>query len=123
MGALHARVPVRDGRSAKRHLARHGRLHLVLLLRCDLPRCACPSSAHGVGADERKSGFSASFHTFTAHSMAVSHAWNRMDYIGIVVLITGTIIPCIRYGFFCSKPLQHFYLACIVLASSGSSPP
>ena len=56
----------------------------------------------------RCAGCSASFHTFTAHSMAVSHAWNRLDYIGIVVLIVGTIIPCVRYGFFCSTDLQHF---------------
>ncbi|KAL8287316.1 hypothetical protein RQP46_003768 [Phenoliferia psychrophenolica] len=52
--------------------------------------------------------------------MAVSHAWNRMDYIGIVVLITGTMVPCVRYGFFCSPNLQHFYLACIATAGAAT---
>ncbi|KAL8280407.1 hypothetical protein RQP46_007055 [Phenoliferia psychrophenolica] len=65
-------------------------------------------------------GCSASFHTFTAHSMAVSHSWNRLDYIGIVVLIVGTIIPCIRYGFFCSTDLQHLYIAAISIAGAAT---
>ncbi|KAM0756385.1 HlyIII-domain-containing protein [Meredithblackwellia eburnea MCA 4105] len=65
-------------------------------------------------------GFSASFHTFSAHSKEVCRAWNRMDYVGIVLLICGTMVPLLRYLFFCSSGWQHFYLVLITIAGSAT---
>ncbi|SGY32760.1 BQ5605_C002g01408 [Microbotryum silenes-dioicae] len=45
-------------------------------------------------------GFSASFHALGCHSKEVAHRWNNFDYVGIVVLISGTFVPAVRYGFF-----------------------
>ncbi|CEQ38934.1 SPOSA6832_00404 [Sporobolomyces salmonicolor] len=46
-------------------------------------------------------GFSAFFHTFMAHSKEICHRWNRLDYVGIVVLISGTFPATTHLGFFC----------------------
>lgn len=46
-------------------------------------------------------GISATFHTMCCHSPKVAFAWNRADYVGICILISGTFVPAIRYGFFC----------------------
>ncbi|GAA5994985.1 hemolysin III family protein [Rhodotorula paludigena] len=58
-------------------------------------------------------GFSAFFHTFLAHSQEVAVAWNRLDYVGIVVLISGTFVPLVHYGFFCDPHLRNTYVALI----------
>ncbi|GAA5870331.1 hypothetical protein JCM16303_001966 [Sporobolomyces ruberrimus] len=65
-------------------------------------------------------GLSALFHTFSCHSMKVAHTWNRMDYIGIVVLISGTFVPATRYGFFCDPHLRNLYIAIIYTASAAT---
>ncbi|KAI5481430.1 hemolysin-III channel protein Izh2 [Pseudohyphozyma bogoriensis] len=62
-------------------------------------------------------GFSASFHCVSCHSMTVAHMYNKLDYIGIVVLISGTFVPLIHYGFFCAPNLHKLYLTMIILAS------
>ncbi|KAF9427349.1 hypothetical protein BGZ94_005068 [Podila epigama] len=54
---------------------------------------------------------SASFHTFTCHSEAVSGQWNRCDYVGIVFLSVGSFYPAIFYGFYCHKTWQIMYIA------------
>lgn len=38
-------------------------------------------------------GFSATFHILHSHSMHVSHYWNRLDYVGIVVLVRTVPSP------------------------------
>ncbi|KPV78484.1 uncharacterized protein RHOBADRAFT_33179 [Rhodotorula graminis WP1] len=48
-------------------------------------------------------GFSGLFHTMLCHSEAVAVRWNRLDYLGIVVLISGTFVPAVHYGFFCTS--------------------
>ncbi|GAA5922977.1 hemolysin III family protein [Sporobolomyces koalae] len=65
-------------------------------------------------------GFSALFHTFTCHSMEVAHRWNRLDYIGIVILISGTFVPATHYGFFCDSHLRNLYIAIIYTASAAT---
>lgn len=65
-----------------------------------------PSHNFTSSAHPNFAGFSASFHALTCHSMKVAHQWNKLDYIGIVVLISGTFVPCVRYGFFCEFVLS-----------------
>ncbi|GAA5908320.1 hemolysin III family protein [Sporobolomyces salmoneus] len=65
-------------------------------------------------------GLSSLFHTFLCHSMEVAHSWNRMDYIGIVVLISGTFVSYTHYGFFCDPHLRNLYIAVIYTASAAT---
>ncbi|ORY73413.1 hemolysin-III related-domain-containing protein [Leucosporidium creatinivorum] len=63
-------------------------------------------------------GFSATFHALTCHSMKVAHQWNKCDYVGIVILISGTFVPCVRYGFFCDPHLRNLYITLIYVAAA-----
>ncbi|KAK6429915.1 hypothetical protein LTR95_013933 [Oleoguttula sp. CCFEE 5521] len=42
---------------------------------------------------------SATYHTISNHSQAVSKFGNQLDYMGIVFLIWGSFVPSIYYGF------------------------
>lgn len=42
---------------------------------------------------------SATFHTFSNHSPSIQKFGNQLDYLGIVLLIWGSFIPSIYYGF------------------------
>ncbi|GAA5832124.1 hypothetical protein JCM11251_004248 [Rhodosporidiobolus azoricus] len=66
-------------------------------------------------------GFSASFHTFLAHSEKVAVYWNSLDYVGIVVLISGTFVPLVHYGFFCDTHLRNAYIALIYTFSAAAT--
>ena len=44
-------------------------------------------------------GMSATFHTISNHSRDVAKWGNQLDYLGIVLLIWGSFIPSIYYGF------------------------
>lgn len=54
-------------------------------------------------------GMSATYHTISNHSEAVAKFGNRLDYIGIVVLIWGSFIPSIYYGFSAEPNLVRVY--------------
>lgn len=54
-------------------------------------------------------GMSATFHATSNHSPHVARFGNKLDYVGIVFLITGSFIPSIFYGFYCHPHLQEFY--------------
>jgi len=41
---------------------------------------------------------------------------NRLDYVGIVVLIVGSFYPAVYYGFFCYPIWQTTYLIAITIA-------
>lgn len=43
------------------------------------------------------------------HSERVASFWNQLDYVGVVVLMWGSTIPSVHYGFYCDPGLQHFY--------------
>lgn len=58
-------------------------------------------------------GCSATYHTVACHSHAVARSYNRLDYIGIVVLITGSFVPVLRYAFFCEPYVHAFYAVLI----------
>jgi adiponectin receptor len=54
-------------------------------------------------------GLSASFHTFSNHSPSVAQFWNRLDYAGISLLIAGSFVPSVYYGFWCHPAKQWSY--------------
>lgn len=54
-------------------------------------------------------GMSATFHTISNHSEAVSRFGNKLDYLGIVFLIWGSFIPAIYYGFSCDPTWINTY--------------
>ncbi|PIA13381.1 HlyIII-domain-containing protein [Coemansia reversa NRRL 1564] len=58
-------------------------------------------------------GLSTLFHTVTCHSHEVHIAYNKCDYIGIVLLIVGSCVPMLCYMFYCHPPLKTFYLSLI----------
>lgn len=59
-------------------------------------------------------GCSATYHTVSCHSQAVARSCNRLDYIGIVVLISGSFVPVLRYAFYC-QPRVHLFFTLLQL--------
>ncbi|KAM3075690.1 hypothetical protein ACMFMG_007821 [Clarireedia jacksonii] len=62
-------------------------------------------------------GMSGTYHTISNHSPVVAKFGNKLDYLGIVFLTTGSIIPCLYYGFYCHPHLFDFYV--IVTSALG----
>jgi adiponectin receptor len=66
---------------------------------------------------------SALFHTIANHSEDVAIRGVQLDYIGIVLLMWGAIMPSVYYGFYCEPDLRKVYwivvssvaFACIVI--------
>lgn len=54
-------------------------------------------------------GMSATYHTISNHSEEVARWGNRLDYMGIVVLIWGSFVPSIYYGFSGEPRLVRVY--------------
>ncbi|KAH7378547.1 mPR-like GPCR protein [Cadophora sp. MPI-SDFR-AT-0126] len=52
---------------------------------------------------------SAGFHTFNSYSERIHKQGNQLDYLGIVILMWGSSIPFIFYGFYCDQKLQTLY--------------
>jgi adiponectin receptor len=52
---------------------------------------------------------SASFHMMSNHSQKVAAHWNQLDYLGIIILMWGSIVPSVYYGFYCDPNLQKLY--------------
>ena len=49
---------------------------------------------------------SATFHVFCNHSPRINVLGNQLDYIGIMVLMWGSTVPSVYYGFICDPKLQ-----------------
>jgi predicted membrane channel-forming protein YqfA (hemolysin III family) len=64
-------------------------------------------------------GMSATFHALLNHSQKVARWGNKLDYTGIVVLIVGSFVPALYYGFFCMPALLTAYLCLVSLALRG----
>lgn len=64
-------------------------------------------------------GMSAIFHAVLNHSQKVARWGNKLDYTGIVVLIVGSFVPALYYGFFCMPMLLAAYLCLVSLALRG----
>ena len=62
---------------------------------------------------------SAVFHTIANHSEIVSKRGVQLDYLGIVLLIWGAIIPSVYYGFYCDPNLQKAYWIAISSVAFG----
>lgn len=54
-------------------------------------------------------GLSATYHALSNHSPPVAKMWNQLDYAGISILIAGSFIPSIYYGFWCNPERQLIY--------------
>ena len=54
---------------------------------------------------------SATYHIISNHSSKVQAFGNQLDYLGIVILMWGSTIPSIYYGFYCDPSLQKMYWA------------
>ena len=54
-------------------------------------------------------GMSGTYHTISNHSPNVDKLGNKLDYVGIVLLITGSFVPSVFYGFWCDSRLQITY--------------
>ncbi|CAG8971203.1 hypothetical protein HYALB_00010576 [Hymenoscyphus albidus] len=52
---------------------------------------------------------SAYFHVVANHSEKVAAFGNQLDYLGVVVLMWGSTIPSVYYGFYCNARLQKIY--------------
>eukprot|EP00823_Brevimastigomonas_motovehiculus_P002471 TRINITY_DN1507_c0_g1_i1.p1 TRINITY_DN1507_c0_g1~~TRINITY_DN1507_c0_g1_i1.p1 ORF type:complete len:453 (+),score=28.10 TRINITY_DN1507_c0_g1_i1:61-1419(+) len=59
--------------------------------------------------------FSSVFHLFTSASESVSAYLQRLDYAGISLLISGSNIPVIYYGFYCHPKSGIFYTTLILV--------
>ncbi|KAJ2369492.1 hypothetical protein IW150_005143 [Coemansia sp. RSA 2607] len=53
------------------------------------------------------------FHTFSCHSHSHHVAWLKCDFVGILVLILGSFLPGLYYGYFESRMLMVLYMAMI----------
>lgn len=62
-------------------------------------------------------GMSATYHTISNHSEVVARFGNRLDYIGIVVLIWGSFISSIYYGFSQEPRLVRVYWSMVKTSS------
>ncbi|VDK86637.1 unnamed protein product [Litomosoides sigmodontis] len=58
-------------------------------------------------------GLSFAFHTVQCHSVEVGKLFSKLDYAGISMLIVGSFIPWIYYGFYCRLVPMIVYLTMI----------
>ncbi|KAH9909215.1 hemolysin III family channel protein [Xylariomycetidae sp. FL2044] len=64
-------------------------------------------------------GMSATYHALTNHSEAVARRGNKLDYTGIVLLIVGSYVPALYYGFSCHRRLMAAYLGAICVLGAA----
>ncbi|RPA93003.1 HlyIII-domain-containing protein [Choiromyces venosus 120613-1] len=64
-------------------------------------------------------GLSATYHTLSNHSPRVASFGNKLDYLGIVILIMGSFIPSVHYAFYCHRKLAYIYWLMISLLGAG----
>ncbi|KAK0399746.1 hypothetical protein QR680_003194 [Steinernema hermaphroditum] len=60
-------------------------------------------------------GMSCAFHTVQCHSAEVGKLFSKLDYTGISLLIVGSFIPWIYYGFYCRRLPMFIYMAMITI--------
>lgn len=66
-------------------------------------------------------GLSSSFHTVACHSRTLAKRFNSLDYLGIVIMIVGSFLPALHYGFYCHTKWQIFYAVCITTLGSAAA--
>ncbi|PMD61317.1 Hly-III related protein [Hyaloscypha bicolor E] len=62
---------------------------------------------------------SASFHIVANLSECVAARGNQLDYVGVVVLMWGSTIPSIYYGFYCDPNLQVLYWLVVTILAAA----
>lgn len=55
-------------------------------------------------------GMSFAFHTVHCHSEKVGKLFSKLDYCGIALLIIGSFVPWLYYGFYCEFQYKLIYL-------------
>jgi adiponectin receptor len=55
------------------------------------------------------------YHTFHPVSDSVAKFLNKIDYVGIAILISGSSVPPIYYGFHCLHSLRFLYLFIVLI--------
>uniref|UniRef100_A0A0K0EP17 Adiponectin receptor protein n=1 Tax=Strongyloides stercoralis TaxID=6248 RepID=A0A0K0EP17_STRER len=60
-------------------------------------------------------GASFVFHTVSCHSIPVVKLFSKLDYVGISLLIIGSFIPWIYYGFYCRSLPKITYITMIAI--------
>lgn len=66
-------------------------------------------------------GMSATYHTISNHSLEIAKFGNQLDYLGIVILIWGSFIPSIYYGFRDDVRLTRIYWTMITTIGAGTA--
>ncbi|KAF2818992.1 HlyIII-domain-containing protein [Ophiobolus disseminans] len=66
-------------------------------------------------------GMSATYHTISNHSHEVARFGNQLDYAGIVLLIWGSFVPVVFYGFQRDPELMRRYWAMITTLAACTS--
>jgi len=59
-------------------------------------------------------GMSFAFHTVHCHSECVGKLFSKLDYCGIAMLIMGSFVPWLYYGFYCDYQPKLIYLSVVV---------
>lgn len=60
-------------------------------------------------------GCSATYHTVACHSERTALSYNRLDYAGIVLLIVGSNVPALHFGFHCHPHLRTLYTTLVTI--------
>jgi adiponectin receptor len=60
-------------------------------------------------------GFSFAFHTLSCHSEMVGKLFSKLDYCGIALLIMGSFVPWLYYGFYCHYQHKVVYLSVVIV--------
>ena len=63
---------------------------------------------------------SAVFHTFSCHSESTAKFFNKIDYLGITILIIGSYLPLIYYAFYCNPLIACTYCTLFVVTGGLS---
>ncbi|GMR48345.1 hypothetical protein PMAYCL1PPCAC_18540, partial [Pristionchus mayeri] len=65
-------------------------------------------------------GLSFTFHTVQCHSQQMGSLFSKLDYTGISLLIMGSFVPWIHYGFYCRPAFQIVYISMIVILGTSA---
>ena len=60
-----------------------------------------------------------SFHTLSNHSSDVHRLGNRLDHLGIIIVIWASAVPSDYFGFYCHQRLQYLYWAMVSIEVSA----
>lgn len=60
-------------------------------------------------------GFSFAFHTVSCHSEVIGKLFSKLDYCGIAMLIMGSFVPWLYYGFYCHYQPKIIYLTVVIV--------